>query len=162
VGQGFVPAAELPLGAVRGQMKAYPSEVAPLLPRHAGQKAGGAIELKSAAHAMAELNYSWSGCAKSPPSTPDPTRPGGGNQQTGRLLRNQHASDAVPGVSGTGVLRWPRRDRSRSKSIVGVRLKQSGMFWTFWTVRGANAIVALRCCRFNHRFEDFRAETRAA
>jgi hypothetical protein len=83
VGQGFVPAAELPLGAVRGQMKAYPSEVAPLLPRHAGQKAGGAIELKSAAHAMAELNYSWSGCAKSPPSTPDPTRPGGGNQQTG-------------------------------------------------------------------------------
>jgi hypothetical protein len=45
------------------------------------------------------------------------------------------------------------------KSIVGVRLKQSGMFWT---VRGANAIIALRCCRFNQRFEDFRAENRAA
>jgi hypothetical protein len=35
----------------------------------------------------------------------------------------------------------------------------SGMFWT---VRGANAIIALRCCRFNQRFEDFWAETRAA
>ena len=31
------------------------------------------------------------------------------------------------------------------------RCKQSGMFWT---VRGANAILALRCCHFNGRFED--------
>jgi hypothetical protein len=30
------------------------------------------------------------------------------------------------------------------------------------TVRGANAIIALRCCRFNQRFEDFWAESRAA
>jgi hypothetical protein len=45
------------------------------------------------------------------------------------------------------------------KSIVGERLKQSGMFWT---VRGANAIIALRCCRFNGRVEDFRDEARAA
>lgn len=54
---------------------------------------------------------------------------------------------------GSGVI------EAGCKSIVGVRLKQSGMFWT---VRGANAIVALRCCRFNQRFEDFWAETRAA
>jgi hypothetical protein len=40
VGQAFVPAAELPLGAVQGQMKAYSSDVARLLRRHAGQKAG--------------------------------------------------------------------------------------------------------------------------
>ena len=45
------------------------------------------------------------------------------------------------------------------KSIVGVRLTQSGMFWT---VQGANAVIALRCCRFNLRFEDFWAEPRAA
>jgi len=38
------------------------------------------------------------------------------------------------------------------KSIAGLRLKQSGMHWT---VRGANAIIALRCCRFNQGFEDF-------
>jgi len=54
---------------------------------------------------------------------------------------------------GSGVI------EAGCKSIVGVRLKQSGMFWT---VRGANAIIALRCCRFNQRFEDFWEETRAA
>lgn len=54
---------------------------------------------------------------------------------------------------GSGVI------EAGCKSIVGVRLKQSGMFWT---VRGANAIIALRCCRFNQRFEDFWAESRAA
>lgn len=54
---------------------------------------------------------------------------------------------------GSGVI------EAGCKSIVGVRLKRSGMFWT---VHGANAIIALRCCRFNQRFEDFWAETRAA
>jgi Uncharacterised protein family (UPF0236) len=38
------------------------------------------------------------------------------------------------------------------RSVIGARLKRSGMFWT---VRGANAIIALRCCRFNGRFEEF-------
>jgi hypothetical protein len=46
---------------------------------------------------------------------------------------------------GSGVI------EAGCKSIVGVRLKQSGMFWT---VRSANAVIALRCCRFNQRFED--------
>jgi hypothetical protein len=36
--------------------------------------------------------------------------------------------------------------------VVGMRLKCSGMFWT---VRGANAILALRCCRLSNRFEDY-------
>lgn len=38
------------------------------------------------------------------------------------------------------------------KSVIGSRLKRSGMFWS---VRGANAIVALRCCRLSSRFEDY-------
>lgn len=38
------------------------------------------------------------------------------------------------------------------KTVIGTRLKQSGMFWT---VRGANAIIALRCCRLSGRFEDY-------
>ena len=46
------------------------------------------------------------------------------------------------------------------KTVVGARLKGSGMFWT---VRGANAIIALRCSRFSRRFEDHWAErSRAA
>ena len=36
--------------------------------------------------------------------------------------------------------------------VVGARLKQSGMEWT---VRGANAILALRCVVLSNRFEEF-------
>ena len=38
------------------------------------------------------------------------------------------------------------------KTVIAQRLKQSGMFWT---VRGANAIVALCCARLSGRFEDY-------
>jgi len=38
------------------------------------------------------------------------------------------------------------------KTICGQRLKQSGMHWT---VRGANAIIALRCCQLSSRWEEF-------
>ena len=38
------------------------------------------------------------------------------------------------------------------KSVIAARLKRSGMFWT---VRGANAILALRCCRLSKEFEDY-------
>jgi hypothetical protein len=38
------------------------------------------------------------------------------------------------------------------------RLKQSGMFWT---VRGANAIIALRCCQLSGKFEDYWEARRA-
>lgn len=54
---------------------------------------------------------------------------------------------------GSGVI------EAGCKTIIGSRLKQSGMFWT---VRGANAILALRCCRFNARFEDHWEARRAA
>jgi hypothetical protein len=37
------------------------------------------------------------------------------------------------------------------KTIAG-RLKQSGMFWT---LRGANAIIALRCCYLSGKFNDY-------
>jgi hypothetical protein len=38
------------------------------------------------------------------------------------------------------------------KTAVGTRLKRAGMHWT---VTGANAIIALRCCVLSGRFEDF-------
>ena len=38
------------------------------------------------------------------------------------------------------------------KTVIGSRLKCSGMFWT---VAGANAIIALRCCLLNGRFENY-------
>jgi hypothetical protein len=54
---------------------------------------------------------------------------------------------------GSGVI------EAGCKTVIGSRLKQSGMFWT---VRGANAIVALRCCYLNGRFEDYWEGRRAA
>ena len=47
---------------------------------------------------------------------------------------------------GSGVI------EAGCKTVIGSRLKRSGMFWT---VRGANAILALRCCHLNGRFEDY-------
>jgi hypothetical protein len=54
---------------------------------------------------------------------------------------------------GSGVI------EAGCKTVIGSRLKQSGMFWT---VRGANAIIALRCCHLNNRFEDYWAARRPA
>ena len=54
---------------------------------------------------------------------------------------------------GSGVI------EAGCKTVIGSRLKQSGMFWT---VRGANAIIALRCCLLNGRFEDYWEGRRAA
>ena len=45
------------------------------------------------------------------------------------------------------------------KSVIGKRLKQSGMHWS---VRGANSIIALRCCLESGRFEDYWEGRRAA
>jgi len=47
---------------------------------------------------------------------------------------------------GSGVI------EAGCKSVIGSRLKHSGMFWT---VRGANAIIALRCSCISGQFEDY-------
>ena len=47
---------------------------------------------------------------------------------------------------GSGVI------EAGCKTLIGSRLKQSGMFWT---VHGANAIIALRCTRLSGKFEDY-------
>jgi hypothetical protein len=53
---------------------------------------------------------------------------------------------------GSGVI------EAGCKTVIGQRLKQSGMEWT---VRGANAIIALRCVMKSNRLEDY-WESRAA
>ena len=54
---------------------------------------------------------------------------------------------------GSGVI------EAGCKTVIGARLKKSGMFWT---VRGANAIIALRCCYLNRRLEGYWENRRAA
>lgn len=53
---------------------------------------------------------------------------------------------------GTGVM------EAGCKTVIGSRLKQSGMFWT---VRGANAMIALRCCQLSGNFENYWEARRA-
>ena len=36
--------------------------------------------------------------------------------------------------------------------VIGTRCKRAGMHWT---VTGAEAIIALRCCKLSSRFDDF-------
>jgi len=58
--------------------------------------------------------------------------------------------------TGSGVV------EAGCRGAIGTRLKRSGMRWT---VRGANAIIALRCSKLSGRFQDFwerRAELRRA
>jgi hypothetical protein len=47
---------------------------------------------------------------------------------------------------GSGVI------EAGCKTVMGSRLKRSGMFWA---VRGANAVIALRCCRYSRQFDDY-------
>jgi hypothetical protein len=54
---------------------------------------------------------------------------------------------------GSGVI------EAGCKTVIASRLKQSGMFWT---LRGANAIIALRCTRLSRRFEDYWAARSSA
>lgn len=57
--------------------------------------------------------------------------------------------------TSTGIL------EAGCKVAIGTRLKRAGMHWT---VHGANAIIALRCCKLSGRYEDFweRRRDRAA
>jgi hypothetical protein len=72
-------------------------------------------------------------------------------RNTGRMrypkFRGQHL------FVGSGVI------EAGCKTVVAFRLKRSGMFWT---VRGANAILALRCCHLNGDFENYWEQRRAA
>ena len=47
---------------------------------------------------------------------------------------------------GSGVL------EAGCKTVIGQRLKQSGMHWT---INGANSIIALRSLLLSNRWEDF-------
>ena len=79
----------------------------------------------------------------------------------------------VPGLDGTALAAFFERNAERMryarfraqklfvgsgvveagcKTVIGRRLKMSGMFWT---IRGANAIIALRCNRLSGKFEDY-------
>jgi hypothetical protein len=61
--------------------------------------------------------------------------------------RMRYAACRAAGLcTSTGVV------EAGCKVAIGTRLKRTGMHWT---VAGADAIIALRCCKLSGRFEDF-------
>jgi hypothetical protein len=81
------------------------------------------------------------------------------NAELARLLANeadyfQRNRDRIryPAYRQQGLFVGSGVVEAGCKTVVGARLKRSGMFWT---VRGANSIIALRCCRLSNRFEDY-------
>ena len=75
----------------------------------------------------------------------------------GNRTRMRYAEFRAAGLcTSTGVV------EAGCKTAIGTRCKRAGMHWT---VAGADAIIALRCCELSGRFEDFwerRSATRAA
>lgn len=78
-----------------------------------------------------------------------------GIKQIGYFRDNAHAMRygefrAMGLFVGSGVV------EAGCKTVIGHRLKRSGMFWS---LAGANAIIALRCCFASRRFEQFWEDT---
>jgi hypothetical protein len=75
----------------------------------------------------------------------------------GNRERMRYADFRAAGLcTSTGVV------EAGCKTAIGTRCKRAGMHWT---VAGADAIIALRCCKLSGRFEDFwerRAQRRGA
>jgi hypothetical protein len=67
------------------------------------------------------------------------------------LTGNRHRMD-YPGFRAQGLCVSSGVLEAGCKVAIGARLKRAGMHWT---VAGANAIAALRCCKLSGRFEDF-------
>ena len=82
----------------------------------------------------------------------------------GHAGKCQEARDCIRYIwNNRQRMRYPKFHRQRlctssgvveagCKVVVGTRLKRAGMHWT---VKGANAIIALRCSKLGGRFEDF-------
>ena len=68
-----------------------------------------------------------------------------------RLKVNRHRMD-YPRFKSQGLCVSSGVVEAGCKVVIGTRLKRAGMHWS---VAGANAITALRCCRLSGRFQDY-------
>jgi hypothetical protein len=73
------------------------------------------------------------------------------NNEADYFQRNAHRM-RYPAFRKQGLFVGSGVVEAGCKEVIGARLKRSGMFWT---VRGANAIIALRCCRLSGRWENY-------
>ena len=69
----------------------------------------------------------------------------------GYVTRNRHRM-RYPEFRAQGLCVGSGIVEAGCKTAIGVRCKRAGMHWT---VTGADAIIALRCCKLSGRFENF-------
>jgi hypothetical protein len=81
----------------------------------------------------------------------DPTKRAETRKCIGYLWTNRRRM-RYPAFRAQGLCTSTAVVEAGCKVAIGTRLKRAGMHWT---VRGANAIIALRCCKLSGRFEDF-------
>ena len=76
-------------------------------------------------------------------------------------LRNNRDRMRYPEFHNQGLCTSTGVVEAGCKVVIGTRLKRAGMHWT---LKGANAIIALRCSKLSGRYEDFweRRSDRAA
>jgi hypothetical protein len=67
------------------------------------------------------------------------------------VIRNRHRM-RYPKFRAQGLCTSTGVVEAGCKTAIGTRCKRAGMHWT---VAGADAIIALRCCKLSGRFEDF-------
>ena len=67
------------------------------------------------------------------------------------ITRNRHRM-RYPDFSAQGLCTSTGVVEAGCKTAIGTRCKRAGMHWT---VAGADAIIALRCCKLSGRFENF-------
>jgi len=68
-----------------------------------------------------------------------------------QYLNNNRERMRYPEFEAAGFCTSSGVTEGGCKNVIGTRLKRSGMHWT---VRGADAIIALRCCILSGRFQD--------
>lgn len=68
------------------------------------------------------------------------------------FIRNNRKRMRYPQFREQGLCTSTGVVEAGCKVAIGTRLKRAGMHWT---VRGANAVIALRCSKLSGRFEDF-------
>ena len=69
-----------------------------------------------------------------------------------RIRHPQPEQNAIPQFRAQGLCVSTGVVEAGCKVAIGTRLKRAGMHWT---VGGADAIIALRCCKLSGRFTDF-------
>ena len=69
-----------------------------------------------------------------------------------KYLENNRHRMAYPLFHEQGICTSSGIVEAGCKLAIGTRLKRAGMHWT---LAGANAIIALRCCRLSSRYENY-------